>query len=56
MTGGNLISFSKKTKNFTYPVILMTDVVYKNYKRENPKGKDILNNYWVEQKYNQECN
>jgi len=51
MLGGNFISFSKKTKSFSYSPILMTEVVYKGFKRHNPRRASILENLWTEQKH-----
>lgn len=51
MLGGNFISFSKKTKSFSYSPILMTDAVFKGFKRDNPRRASILNNLWTEQKH-----
>ena len=48
---GKNIKFEKKTKTHTFPPILMTESVFKGYKKENPKGNDIVNDWWLEQKY-----
>ena len=51
-TGGKLIKFDRKVRTISYPNILMTDAVYNGFKAANPHRKDILNNYWLEQKHN----
>lgn len=51
MLGGNFISFSKEMKSFSYSPILMTEVVYKEFKRQNPRRGSIINNLWTEQKH-----
>lgn len=50
--GGKNIKFEKKTRNFTYQNILMTETVFKGFKAANPTRKCIINNYWSEQKHN----
>jgi adenylate cyclase len=50
-TGGNLISFVKKQRNFLYPPILMTEAVYNGFKKVNSTRSCIVNNYWTEQKH-----
>jgi adenylate cyclase len=51
MTGGNLVSFTKKNRKITYPPILMTEAVYNGFKKSNSLRKDIVSNYWTEQKH-----
>ena len=52
MSGGNLISFSKKTRTISYPNILMTEEVYKGFRSANPNRPSIKANLWTEQKHN----
>jgi len=49
--GGKNIKFKKKTKTHTFPPILMTETVFKGYKKEAPKANDVVNNWWIEQEY-----
>lgn len=49
MAGGKFIRFSKKTRKFDYPPILMTEKVYSGYKKQNLTKNDISHNYWKEQ-------
>ena len=51
MTGGKFISFTKKETTYDYPPILMTEVVYDNYKKLNPGNNSIINNLWEEQNH-----
>jgi len=51
MSGGNLISFSRKTRKTTYPPILMTEAVYSGFKKANTTRNCIVKNFWNEQKH-----
>jgi adenylate cyclase len=51
MSGGNLISFSRKIRKKTYLPILMTEVVYSGFKKANNTRNCIVNNFWKEQKH-----
>lgn len=44
--GGQLISFTRKTKHVSFPPILMTERVYKEFKRLNSTRNSILKNLW----------
>jgi class 3 adenylate cyclase len=52
MNGGKVISFSKATKQISFPPILMTEIVYNEYKKANKDRLDIKNNFWTEQLHN----
>lgn len=49
--GGKNIKFEKKTRKHTFPPILMTESVFKGYKKENSETNDIVNDWWKEQEY-----
>lgn len=51
LKGGKLINFLKKSREISYPEILMTESVFNGYKYANPLKKDIKNNYWNEQNH-----
>lgn len=51
MSGGKLISFTKKTRKTSYPPILMTEAVYEGFKKVNSTRKCVVNRYWSEQKH-----
>lgn len=51
MTGGKVIRFKKKEREYKYPGILMTYEVYNGYKNSNLKANDIVNGTWKEQKH-----
>lgn len=51
MTGGKLISFTKKTREYIYPGMLMTESVYNGYKNSNPKDTIITTNLLAEKKH-----
>jgi hypothetical protein len=51
MSGGNFIRFSKKKRVITYPNILMTDEVYKGFKKANPLRVCIIKSFWKEQNH-----
>ncbi|MFV8327306.1 adenylate/guanylate cyclase domain-containing protein [Flavobacterium sp. ZS1P14] len=51
IVGGNFIRFTKETEEYDYSSILMTEAVFNGYKRANPSGIDIQNNFWKEQKH-----
>jgi class 3 adenylate cyclase len=46
---GRLLNFEKKEKQYNYKPILMTEEVFNGYKKANPTGNDITNNWWKEQ-------
>lgn len=50
-TGGKMIKFEKKTRKYSYPPILLSEVVYKGYKKAKPNANDIKGNWWLEQKH-----
>lgn len=50
MSGGRVISFSKRVNTIEYPAILMTEAVYNGFRRANPTRKSIVENYWTLQR------
>lgn len=51
VTEGKFISFSKKVNKYEYPPILMTEVVYENFKKLNATRSSIIKKYWQEQNH-----
>ncbi|NME66501.1 adenylate/guanylate cyclase domain-containing protein [Flammeovirga aprica] len=49
--GGKNIKFEKKTRKYSYPPILLSEVVYKGYKKAKPNANDIKGDWWQEQKH-----
>ena len=43
------ISIQPISNKFTYSPILVSEAVFKGYKKENPNAKDIINGWWTEQ-------
>ncbi len=50
-SGGKNIKFEKKVRKIEYPPILLSELVYNDYKKANPQYNDVVNNWWKEQKY-----
>lgn len=50
MTGGKLISFTKKIRQISFSEILLSREVFNGYKAANPQSNDILADYWKLQK------
>lgn len=50
--GGKLVSFAKKSKQVIFPPILMTEEVYKGFKKANPDRTSVKNNLWTGQAHN----
>lgn len=50
--GGKLVSFAKKTNQTTFAPILMTEEVYKGFKKLNPNRTSVKENLWKEQTHN----
>ncbi|WP_165357293.1 adenylate/guanylate cyclase domain-containing protein [Flagellimonas olearia] len=48
---GKFISFEKKSRKKNYPPILLSDTVYKGYKKESSTDNSLLNKYWEKEKY-----
>lgn len=48
-SGGKLVKFERKTREMSYPEILMTESVYKGFKAANPTRPSIVKNLWIEQ-------
>lgn len=49
--GGRNVRFKKKVRKIEYPPILLSESVYKGYKKVNSTHRDITNKWWIEQKY-----
>jgi len=52
MTGGKVISFSKTNKQFSFPPILMSEMIYNECKKVYKDRLDFKNNLWALQTHN----
>lgn len=50
MLGGKFISFEKKIISKSFYPILMTEIVYKGFKAENPEDNSVVKGFWKEEK------
>jgi len=49
--GGKMITFERKERTINYPAILITDRVFKGFRKEVPATGYAQSKYWLEQKH-----